>query len=63
MGVLAFKNGKLKDVYSSIKEAAEKEKMTENTIRNLLVNGKDVNGLTFDMTIAGIDYKENKGKK
>lgn len=63
MGVLAFKNGKLKNVYSSIKEAAEKEKMTENTIRNLLVNGKDVNGLTFDMTIAGIDYKEKKGKK
>ena len=57
MKVLAFKNGKLVNIYEDFKEASIRLKKEVYAMQVLYLNGKqDKDGYAFDMAIDGIDY-------
>jgi len=56
MNVLAFKDGRLVNAYSSFDDAEKGTGMRVGDIQTLVLNGKSRSGYTFDLSIKGIDY-------
>lgn len=56
MAVLMFNKGKLTKLFLTYVDASEFTKISEKKIKEMVDNGTQSNGLTFDTTISGIDY-------